>query len=165
MIFRNVTKFAVMLGVVVSMLSGAGHAQTASQIVGTWQVVSISNVAADGSKSNPFGTHPLGLIIFSADGHFSQLLSRNDLPRFASNNRAQGTAEENKAVVQGSIAIAGTYSIRNKVLILKTVVSSYPNWGGTDQERKLAAFSHDAMTWTLAGSVGGQTESVWKRLK
>jgi hypothetical protein len=35
-----------------------------------------------------------------ADGHVSYIVTRGDLSKFASNNRAEGTPEENKAVVQ-----------------------------------------------------------------
>jgi hypothetical protein len=36
---------------------------------------------------------------------------RSDLPKFASNNRAQATGEEGKAVAQGMIAFYGTYTV------------------------------------------------------
>jgi len=36
---------------------------------------------------------------------------KSDLPKFAANNRQAGTPEENKAVVQGSLAYFGTYSV------------------------------------------------------
>jgi ABC-type uncharacterized transport system substrate-binding protein len=39
------------------------------------------------------------------------MVVRSDLPKFGSNNRMSGTPEENKAIVQGSIAYFGTYSI------------------------------------------------------
>jgi hypothetical protein len=35
---------------------------------------------------------------------------RSDLPKSASKNRAQGTPEENRAVVKGGIATFGTYT-------------------------------------------------------
>jgi hypothetical protein len=38
-------------------------------------------------------------------------MSSSGRPKFASNNRATGTPEENKAVVQGLIAFFGTYSV------------------------------------------------------
>jgi hypothetical protein len=41
-------------------------------------------------------------------------LNRADLPKFAANNRNVGTPEENKAIVQGSFAYFGTYTVTNK---------------------------------------------------
>ena len=51
-----------------------------------------------------------GLSLPDEAGHFMLILQRATLPRFASANRMSGTAEENKAVVQGSIAYFGTYT-------------------------------------------------------
>jgi hypothetical protein len=45
-----------------------------------------------------------GLSLPDEAGHFMLILQRATLPRFASDNRMSSTAEENKAVVQGSIA-------------------------------------------------------------
>ena len=52
-----------------------------------------------------------GLSLPDEAGHFMLILQRATLPRFASDNRMSGTAEENKAVVQGNIAYFGTYAI------------------------------------------------------
>jgi hypothetical protein len=50
-----------------------------------------------------------GLSLPDEAGHFMLILQRAPLPRFASDNRMSGTAEENKAVVQGSIAYFGRH--------------------------------------------------------
>jgi hypothetical protein len=47
--------------------------------------------------------------MFDASGHFAQMLIRSDLPKIA--NRAQGTADQNKAVVTGSVAMYGINSV------------------------------------------------------
>ena len=70
------------------------------QLVGTWTFVSSTTKLPDGSPA--WGINPKGLLIFTENGYFSSQIVRSDLPKFASNNRAQGTPEENKAVVQGS---------------------------------------------------------------
>ena len=86
-------------------------AQTAKDLVGAWTLISSDTVRPDGIKIPTFGDDPKGIIIFTSDGRFIYLLSRSDLPKFASNNRNTGSLEENKAVVQGSIATFGTYSV------------------------------------------------------
>jgi hypothetical protein len=48
--------------------------------------------------------------MYDANGRFTFMIMRSDLPKFASNNRAQATAEEGKAVAQGMIAFYGTYT-------------------------------------------------------
>jgi hypothetical protein len=72
------------------------------ELVGTWTVVSSTLEKVDGKKTDLFGPNPQGRLIRDADGHVAYMVTRADLPKFASNNRAEGTPEENKAVVQGS---------------------------------------------------------------
>jgi Lipocalin-like domain len=143
-------------------VSGA-LAQTAKELVGTWTVVSGDTVRPDGSRAPTFGDKPTGILVFTSDGHFVYLYSRSDLPKFASNNRATGTADENKAVVQGSIATFGTYSVVGNELSLKIEHSTFPNWIGADQKRTIA-ITGDQLKWhNSAGSGGGIVELVLKR--
>ena len=43
------------------------------QLVGSWNFVVAEVVAPDGKKSFPFGETPKGLLVFTPDGHFSQI--------------------------------------------------------------------------------------------
>jgi Lipocalin-like domain len=148
-------------------LSVPALAQTAKDVVGTWQQVANVNIATDGKRTDTFGANPVGMAIFSADGHFMIINGRNDLPKFAANSRIQGTADENAAVVRGSIALFGTYSVADKVLNFKIEQSTYPNWSGTESKRNILMFTGDEMKWSLAASIGGQSQSevTWKRIK
>ena len=138
-------------------------AQTAKELVGTWTVVSGDTVRPDGSRAPTFGNNPKGRLVFTSDGRFIYLYSRGDLPKFASNNRTTGTADENKAVVQGSIATFGTYSVSGNELTLKIEHSTFPNWIGADQKRTIA-ITGDELKWhNPAGSGGGVVELVLKR--
>jgi len=93
------------------------------QIVGVWALVSSINTAKDGKVTNgiSFGPNPAGRIVFTSGGQYVTVNTNPNLPRFKSGNRMQGTAEEYKAVVHGSIASFGTYSVSpdGKVLALK----------------------------------------------
>jgi Lipocalin-like domain len=158
-----ITLAAIALGLVAAFADSA-HAQTSQDFVGTWQLVSNTNVRQDGSKADIFGSNPKGLYVFTSNGHFAIVNMRPDLPKFASNNRNEGTAEENKAIVQGSIALFGMYSVADKVLTLKVEGSTWPSWTGTDQKRNFT-LSGDELKWSLPASVGGTAEVVLKRIK
>src|SRR5215831_9496864 len=96
------------------------------------------------------------------------LIMRSDLPKFASNNRAQATAEEGKAVAQGMIAFYGTYTINEGVKTLTTRIegSSYPNLIGGEQKRIITLLTRDELRYTNpATSTGTKAESVWRRAK
>jgi len=150
-----------------ALLSGPAQAQTAKDLVGTWQHVANVNIATDGKKTDTFGPNPKGMAIFSADGHFMIINLRNDLPKIAANSRVQGTADENAAIVRGSIALYGTYSVADKAINLKIEASTYPNWSDTESRRNILIYDGDEMKWSLAASMGGQSQSevTWKRMK
>jgi len=74
-------------------------AQTAKDLVGTWTLVSITR-EQDGKKTDYFGPNPQGQAIFEPNGRFSIIFIRSDVAKFASNNREEGTTEENKAAMQ-----------------------------------------------------------------
>jgi hypothetical protein len=107
-----------------ALMSGSALAQTAKDIVGTWKQVTNINIAPDGRRSEPFGANPNAIITFDANGRFVTVTTRPDVPKFASNNRMQGTAEENKAMVQGGIAYFGTYSVAQGSPLFRSGVSS-----------------------------------------
>jgi hypothetical protein len=140
-------------------------AQTAKDLVGTWNLVSDVNTAADGRKVEPFGPTPHGMAIFDSDRHFAIVISRPDLPKFSSNNRMQGTPEENRAIVQGSIGFFGTYSVADGAVIQHVEGGTWPSWIGTDQKRTITSFAKDEQTWTTIASFGGTSELRWRRLK
>jgi hypothetical protein len=81
---------------------GAAAQTTAKDLLGTWTLVSIT-MEKDGKKTDLFGSNPQGQETRAANGLVSVIITRSDLPKFASNNRAAGTPEENKAVVQGAL--------------------------------------------------------------
>jgi Lipocalin-like domain len=143
-------------------------AATKEQIVGVWTLIKDVNTGKDGvvKSGAAFGPNPLGNIIFTSNGRYSSVNLRPDIPKFASGNRMQGTAEENKAVVQGSIASFGTYSVSpdGKVLILKIEGSTWPSWIGTEQKRNLTV-SGDELKYSVAASIGGTSELTYKRVK
>ena len=143
---------------------GAG-AQTVKDLVGTWTLESDTNTTADGRTVRPFGTNPQGTAIFDSTGHFAIINSRSDLPKFASDNRMQGTAKENEAIVRGSIAFFGTYSVGDGVIIQHIEGGTWPSWNGTYQKRTITSFAGDEQTWTTHASLGGNSELHWKRLK
>ena len=140
-------------------------AQTAKEHVGTWALVSSDTVRPDGSRAPTFDGKATGILIFGSDGRFFYLYSREEIPKFASNNRNTGSPEENAAVVKGSIATYGTYSVADKNFTLKIEHSTFPNWVGATQPRTITV-TGDEMKWTNpAGSGGGVVELVLKRVK
>jgi predicted RNA-binding protein with PUA domain len=79
------------------------------------------------------------------------------LPKFASSNRLSGTPEENKAIVQGSIAYFGRYSVdeKERKINLHYDGSTYPNWDGEDQIRLIQISGDELQIISPVSAVGG----------
>jgi Lipocalin-like domain len=128
-----------------------------SQVVGSWTLVS----------ADAFGDAPKGVLMFDRAGHFSSILTRASLPAYPSNNRTQGTADDYKSTVAGSLAFFGTYSVSGTDLNLHIESSTFPNWIGTDQKRIDLTVSGNELKYTQPSPSGGggATPVVWKRDK
>lgn len=156
------------LSIVVGLMAlaaASARAQTARDIVGTWSLVSA--VGQHGSeKVDMFGATPNGTVLFGADGHYALVYTRRDLPQFASRLRSAGTPEENRAVLQGSIAHFGTYEIDgpNRMLVLHIEGSTFPNWVGAEQHRAFS-LAGDVLTYISPGSTGWPDEITLRRVK
>ena len=96
------------------------------------------------------------------------MISRSDIPKFAVNNRTQGTADENKAVVQGIIANIGTWSVdeASKTLTTNIEAGSFPNLNGGSQKRNITSLTADELKYTNpATTTGTSSDVVWRRAK
>ena len=147
-------------------IENAAAQTTAKDIVGTWTLVSIT-IEREGKKIDFYGPNPLGQAIYDANGRVSSIITRSDLPKFASNNRQLGTPEENAEVVQGSIAYFGTYTVDEaaKTVTYHIESSSFPNWKGIERKSTFN-ISGDELTFTNPmSSVGVSDEMLWKRVK
>ena len=142
-------------------------AQTANELVGTWTLVS-STLEKDGKTTDFYGPNPMGQVTFGADGRFLSLITRSDLPKFVSNNRVEGTPEENKAVVQGSIAFFGTYLVSDtdKIFTVHIESCTFPNWNETERKSTFSISGDELRdSSTSRPSTGGPGTAyvVWKR--
>lgn len=119
-------------------ISSSALAQTAAQnqVVGTWRMIS-ATIDPDGKNIPAYGEKPNGLLVFTPDMHFVEVLTDADIPRFASNVRGEGTDEENRMVMSRSIGFFGTYTVDENGEFSGNRVegSTFPNWIGSVRTR------------------------------
>ncbi len=150
--------------VAIGMFSKAA-AQMDEDVVGTWEWISVENTASDGAITHPFGPKPGGYLTFDRRGRFFWLITRPGRAKFASGRRDQGTADENKTIVQGSLAYTGTYAFDHDHLIMKIEFSTYPNEEGAEQRRTFT-LSGDDLSWrNPTVSTGASGIARLRRLK
>ena len=137
------------------------------QLAGTWALVSNTTTLPNGTRTDTWGPDPKGQAIYESNGRMSFIITASNLPKFASNNRVAGTPDENKAVVTGSIAYFGAYTVNeaDNSYTVQIEGSTFPNWAGTAQKRTVAISGDEFTFANPAGSGGGLIESKWKRVK
>jgi hypothetical protein len=136
-------------------------------IVGAWTFVSVGSQSDNGTRGEPFGANPKGIMIFTADGHFSLFQSAAELPRLAANDRARATPEEAMTVVRDSIAYYGTYTVNEvaREISLTLVGSTYTNlMGSTPQRRTITTLTPTDLAFSNPRTPSGVTlHTVWRR--
>ncbi len=166
---RHILSLSVITALGLAFLPGSALAQQKSlkeQLVGTWTVVSWDQVNKDGSKFQRFGTNPKGVNVFDANGRFYVMFARADLPKIAASNPMKTTPEENKSVMEGSIAYFGTYTVdeAGKSISLRVEASTFPNQVGSEQKRTITSIAaNDLQVSNPNASAGGQINYVMKR--
>ena len=133
-------------------------AQTMKSVAGTYSAVSVP----------AFGDSPRGMMILSPNGHYTIIVGKTSLAPIASGSRTKATPDENKAVVEGSIAHYGKYTIddKGKAITFHVEMSTFPNWDGKPQKRALKVAGDKLSYVVSAPSSGGPAnEVVWKRVK
>ena len=152
---------ALLLCGVAAWAQRAPHDGVERQLIGTWRYVSVDVVSPDGHRTPLYGADPQGLAVFDGMGNYVLITARADLPRFTAEDRTRGSAEENQAVVRGSIAHFGRYTVNEdeRTITFHIHTSTFPNWNGADQKRPFT-ISADELRWRTPASNGSGTAEV-----
>ena len=144
-------------------------------LVGVWTVLLVDGKKADGTQVPLFGPDPIGSLTFTANGRFSwQVMRTNNRPPFKSNNRDTGTADENKATVQGTLSFFGTYTVDEaaKAIDVRIEGDSFPNSEGSRGRWVVAQINDDTLTYdvpiaetAIPGAAYTSIENIWKKVK
>ncbi|THU38293.1 lipocalin-like domain-containing protein [Niastella caeni] len=140
------------------------------QLIGTWTLLSVDNIYADGSRVHPYGENPQGLLIFDEKGNYAIQILKAVRPKIASGDKNKCTPEESAALVQGSNSHFGKYEVDEKgsSITFNIEHAFYPNWEGTRQKR-IYTYTGDEIKYVVTHTTqGGQeviAEVAWRRLK
>src|SRR5262245_19762076 len=150
---------AVAVGLPLAAISATVSAQaTMKSVAGTYSAVAVP----------AFGDNPRGKLILSPDGHYVVVVGRAKIAPVAAGARTKATDAENKALVDGSIAHYGKWSIDDggKAITFHVEMSSFPNWDNKPQKRELRKTGDTLVYVVAAPSTGGApSELTWKRIK
>lgn len=119
------------------LLAAAAH-QAASQLVGTWRLVSASQTMADGSdRPDPdLGPKPRGYITYTPTGRVCTMIGSSERSLWA--DGAHPTPAEARAIFANMVAYCGTYTVDAVagVVIHHVEIDLSPNHVGLDRRRR-----------------------------
>jgi hypothetical protein len=155
------------LPIVALLLSTATAAQARNAVVGTWEIVS-AKANLNGASRDLFGTRPSGQLVFTKEMRFAVVINDPGVPRFASEERTRGTAEEYRAATAGALALYGTYTVDagGRFASEHVMGSTFPNWNELDRTTATLTESveGDRMVEHLHDPGGPAIEILWRRV-
>ncbi len=134
--------------------------------LGTWRLMS-ATLSKDGVSQPTFGESPLGLLSFTEDMHFVEVLMDSAAPAVASGQMGQGTDEENRALAMKTLGIFGTYEVGMDGTFVGNRVQgcTFPNWiGDVRTQKDITLQVHGNQLVEKFHQPGGATvDIVWER--
>ena len=99
-----------------------------NSVAGTWRMTD-AYAEVDGDRVPLYGGRADGLLVFTEDLRFVEVLRDTGIAPFAAAERENGTAEENAAAVAGALGHYGTCTLDEGAFAGTTIVgSTFPNW-------------------------------------
>jgi hypothetical protein len=139
------------------------------QLIGSWSFISWEQTYPDGRKDPAFGANPKGVNTFEANGRFTLIVLRPDIPATASNDRARMTPEEAMAIARGTAAYYGTYTVNEeeKSLSLTLEGTTVINQLAQPQKRFITTISADELKYHTQTNTttGAVVQAAFKRIK
>ena len=142
------------------------NAATPADLVGTWRLVSFEDVE-DGKIIRRFGERPVGLFVYTADGHVSIQISNPANPACIAPGKKSGPGKKDdlalpacnpkqmRALLDGTVTYWGTYTVDLAAgVVTHNVLSDVSNgYAGTVQPRPFrlngdSLVIGDGKTWT-----------------
>jgi hypothetical protein len=106
------------------------------QLVGTWQLRSWIVRDDHGNVIRPFGDHPAGVVVITADGWFTTQVATSSRPLSPTASNPFGDLAERSAALFTYIAYAGRYRVEGNVVTTTIAVGVWPGTVGTDLVRE-----------------------------
>lgn len=157
---------AALVAFATAVTAGPVLAQSPNLVVGTWRIVS-ATAEADGEISHPYGHEPRGKLVFTQDFHFVEFMYDPAIPKVKSNERGKGTDEENRAILAGSFALYGRYTVDADGVFSGNTVegSSFPNWVSDVRTTKELTMTVEGnrMTENFQRPGGAKVTIIWER--
>ena len=138
-----------------------------NNFIGTWKLLFFEVKDSENKISLPFGSNPIGFIMYNEDGYMSVCIMKEDRPKFAAADYLDASVEERAKAFEGYISYCGKYEIGESKIVHYPEVMYIPNFVNVPQERYYTFLDNKLMLSTLASPIGGKIQScclTWERV-
>ncbi|MEN2401384.1 lipocalin-like domain-containing protein [Flavobacterium sp. MC2016-06] len=162
-------KTLTFLVVLIMIQTAVAQKMKQTALLGSWKLISVENINADGTKTFPYGTDPKGILFFDGNENYAIQIYKKERTKIISGDKNNCTPEENASIVQGSNSHFGQYEIdeTTKTITFKIKTASFPNWENTEQKRSYT-YNNDELKYVVANTTqGGKSVTavvIWKKL-
>jgi hypothetical protein len=108
------------------------------RLVGAWRLTDVVEESPDGSVvRRPHGERPIGLLLYTADGHMSAQIMRRERGAVASADWSDLTPGEYEEEARGYFAYSGSYEVDEQAATVTHIVTValFPGLVGSRQPR------------------------------
>lgn len=135
-----------------------------ARFIGAWSLVSYELLLASGVLEKPLGDHPLGRILYMANGQMSAQVMASGLDPLANSDPEDATPEEAGRAWRNYAGYWGSFTVDAEagVVIHDVDGAWFPNWIGQKQVRHYR-FSGDTLTLE-ADSPAWHATLTWRRI-
>jgi len=165
-------KSAIFSTIIATMLVASSNIVFAADpgVVGVWGLVSLGaeDVQTGTMHQRIWGEHPVGLLIYTAAGHMSAVLTAEG--RKPMTGVGEKHSEESAQLFATMTGYAGTYNIKGDTVTHHVEVAGDPSWIGKDQVR-FAKLENGMLTistppmFNPADGSSYKITAVWKQLE
>jgi lipocalin-like protein len=160
-------KVLVAVSTVLALFAAGQASAQVKSLAGTYVLVTANTIDQTGQIKPMYGASPRGLLLMSSDGRYTLTIVAAGLPKFMAGTRHNSTPQEKEAVIDGSIAHFGTYSLAEtgRTVTLTVQGSTFPNWEGTRITMPVSV-AGDQYKFRLGKSeVGGIADLTFRKAK
>lgn len=167
----HVTRLLVVIVVFLVSFPTWVHAQSSDQLVGTWKLVSAKITTDKGEVRDSWGPNPQGLLMYTADGRVSAILTLGDRKPLSVSDFISAPAAERAEAFASMTAYSGRYTFTREKVVHHVELASMPNDVGANMERLVVHLDADRLVLRVAkpylrgGMMVKSQELVWQKVK
>jgi hypothetical protein len=167
---RSILTISAMMALGLALLPGSALAQQKSlkeQVSGVWTLVSLEQATPNGTKREPMGANPKGMLILDSGGRYALVLTKAAPPKVKSGNRLEATTEDFAAWAQGTAAQFGSWSINetDKTMLQQVEGALNPNNGGSEKKITVSLVGNELKLGDPTTGTGETRVTVYRRAK